>query len=86
MELLLILTAMLSAVTGAFSATRGPEEQIREAEAAVGAQLLIAVAEEQAVAAATRLPEDAAPGTEVAALPDFALADAIPIYADRLIE
>jgi hypothetical protein len=86
MELLLILSAMLSAVTGAFSATRGPEERIHEAEAAVGARLLVAVAEEQAAPAGTHIPEDAAPGAEVAALSEFALADSIPIYADRLLE
>ena len=40
MELLLILSAMLSAVTGAFSGVRGPEARLHQAEASVGAQLV----------------------------------------------
>jgi len=86
MELLLILSAMLSAVTGAFSGTRGPEGRIHEAETIVGARLLVVVAEEEVARTTPAAPDDAAPSTEVRPLPDFALADAIPIYADRLLE
>ena len=86
MELLLILSAMLSAVTGAFSGTRGPEGRIHEAETTIGARLVVAAAEEVAVEAGVPVPQDAPLSTEVAPLPDFALADPVPLYADRLIE
>ena len=86
MELLLILSAMLSAVTGAFSGTRGPEARIHEAETTVGARLVVVVAEEEAAQAVSSVPEDAAPSTEVRPPRAFALADSIPLYADRLIE
>jgi hypothetical protein len=86
MELLLILSAMLSAVTGAFSATRGPDGRIHGAETTVGARLAVAVAEEQAAPTAASTPENVAPGNDLPPPPDFALADAIPLYADRLIE
>ena len=86
MELLLILSAMLSAVTGAFSGTRGPEARIHEAETTVGARLLVAVVEVEAARTVSSVPEDAAPSTEVRPLRDFALPDSIPRYADRLIE
>ncbi|WP_129792490.1 hypothetical protein [Sphingosinicella sp. CPCC 101087] len=85
MELLLILSAMLSAVTGAFSAS-GPEGRIHGAETTVGAHLAAAVVEERAAPTAVYVPENAAPGNDLPPLPDFALADAIPLYADRLIE
>jgi hypothetical protein len=86
MELLLILSAMLSAVTGACSGARGPEARIHEAETTVGARLLVAVAEEEAARTVASVPEDAAPSTDIRPLRAFALADSIPLYADRLIE
>jgi hypothetical protein len=86
MELLLILSAMLSAVTGACSGTRGPEARIHEAETTVGARLVVAVAEEKAARAASSVPENAAPSTQVRPLRTLVLADSIPLYADRLIE
>ena len=86
MELLLILSAMLSAVTGAFSGVREPEARVHQAEAAVGAQVVAVAAEEVAGQSVLSRPADAPPTVEVLALPLFALAAAIPLYADRLIE
>ena len=86
MELLLILSAMLSAVTGAFSGVGGPEARVHQAEAAVGAQVVAVAMEEVAGQAVPSRPADAPPTAEVLALPLFALAAAIPLYADRLIE
>ena len=86
MEFLLILSAMLSAVTGAFSGTRGPEGRIHEAETTIGARLVVAAAEEVAVEVGLPLSRDVPLSTEVLPLRAFALADPIPLYADRLIE
>ena len=86
MELLLILSAMLSAVTGAFSGVGGAEVRAPQAEAAVGAQVAAAVVERQVAPARPDRPADVPATTEVAALAGFALAAAIPLYADRLIE
>ena len=86
MEFLLILSAMLSAVTGAFAGTRVPEGRSPEAEATIGARLVVAIAQEEAVPSGTSLPEDAPASAEAISPPDFALADPIPLYADRLIE
>jgi hypothetical protein len=86
MELLLILSAMLSAVTGAFSGVRGPEARVPHAEAAVGAQLATSIAEEQAPRPAPSRPADEPQATRIEALPTFAVAAAAPLYADRLIE
>ena len=86
MELLLILSALLSAVTGVFSGVRGEEARFAQAEAAVGAQVAASVEQQQVAPAAADRPADAAPSADVPALPGFALAAAIPLYADRLIE
>ena len=86
MELLLILSAMLSAVTGAFTGARGPEARLPQAEAAVGAQIAAVVVEQRAAPATTDRPADVPPSTEFPALRDFALAAAIPVYTDRLRE
>jgi hypothetical protein len=86
MELLLILSAMLSAVTGAFSGVRGPEAGVHQAESSVGAQLIASVVEERVAKLASVFPPDDAATTEVHALPGFAIAAAMPLYADRLIE
>ena len=68
MELLLILSAMLSALTGAFSGVREPEARLPQAEAAVGSQLVVAVAEQAAVQAVPSVPAAAPVSTEVAPL------------------
>ena len=86
MELLLILSARLSAVTGAFSGVRGPEARLHQAEAAVGVQIVVSAIEQQAPRARPARPADAPPSTEVAPLPDFAVAPAAPPYVDRPIE
>ena len=86
MELLLILSAMLSAVTGAFSGVRGPEAGVHQAETSVGAQLVASAVEEKVAELAAVIPQNDAASTEVPALPTFAIAAAIPLYADRLIE
>ncbi len=86
MELLLILSAMLSAVTGAFTGVRGLDARIPQAEAAVGAQAAATVVERRAAPKAADRPADAPPATEAPVLPGFALVAAIPLYADRLIE
>jgi hypothetical protein len=86
MELLLILSAMLSAITGAFSGVREPEARLPQAEAAVGSQLAVAVAEQVAVQALPLRPVAASVSTDVPPLPRFALAISVPLYADRLIE
>ena len=86
MELLLILSAMLSAVTGAFSGVRGPEGRVDTAQAAVGAQVAVAAVEQQAPAARAARPAVGRAPSDVAPLPAFAVAPAAPLYADRLIE
>ena len=86
MELLLILSAMLSAVTGAFSGVRGPEAGVHQAESSVGAQLVASVVEEKVAQLAPVIPQDDAASTDVAALPILAIVAASPLYADRLIE
>ena len=86
MELLLILAAMLSAVTGAFTGARGPEARVAEPQAAVGAAVAVVAVEQQAARVLPVRPANIAPTTEVPALRAFALVAAVPIYADRLIE
>ena len=86
MELLLILSAMLSAVTGALSGVRGPETGVHQAESSVGAQLVASVVEETVASLAAVAPQNDAETNEVHPLPAFAIAAAIPLYADRLIE
>jgi hypothetical protein len=83
MELLLILSAMLSAVTGAISGVRAPEPRLHHAQAAHA----VAPAQREA---AERIVATAPTAHPVAAQPDappaFALPASIPLYADRLIE
>jgi len=86
MELLLILAAMLSAVTGAFTGARGPEARVAEPQAAVSAAVAVAAVEQQAARALPVRPANSFLITDVPALRAFALVAAMPIYADRLIE
>ena len=86
MELLLILSAMLSVVTGAFAGVRGPEARVHQAEAAVGAQVAVAAVEQQAPLAPALRPPSTELTREVLPLPRFAIAAAIPRVTDRLIE
>jgi len=85
MELLLILSAMLSAVTGAFSGARAPDARpphaaAVRAEAPCPDRLIRAVRREAAIP--IERPRIAA----VFAAPAFDLEAAIPLYADRLVE
>jgi hypothetical protein len=83
MEFLLILSAMLSAVTGAFAGVRAPEPRLHHA-AVVEAQAPCLEQVQQVArreAPARDLPRIAA----IFAPPSFEIA-AIPLYADRLIE
>ena len=85
MEFLLILSALLSAVTGAISGARAPEARIHQAEASLAAASAAPAAREQAAIAAV-LPDLLPRAQVIPALPVFALAASVPLYADRLIE
>lgn len=85
MEFLLILSAMLSAITGAFSGVRAPDARPLHAAAARAEEpcpdrLVRAVRREAAI------PDQGRRVAAVFAAPAFALHAAIPLYADRLIE
>lgn len=85
MELLLILSAMLSAITGAFSGVRAPDARplhaaAAQAEAPCPDRLVRAVRREAAI------PDQGRRIAAVFAAPTFELPAAIPLYADRLIE
>ena len=86
MELLLILSAMLSAVTGAFSGVGGPEARLHQAEASIGTQIAVRAVEKQVAEARPARPAAAPPSTEVPPLPAFAIAPAAPLYVDRPLE
>ena len=88
MEILLILSALLSALNGALTGPRGPEAAIRH-EAAVEA-VAVAEAAVDAVAAAS-LPAASAPAeaprvSAPEAVPADPPADRPPLATDRLIE
>lgn len=85
-ELLLTLFAMLSAVTGAFSGVPEGEARMHQAESQTAARATIAVAQEAVQPITTIIPSNALPSTGVPALRLFAIAAAIPLYADRRIE
>lgn len=86
MEFLLILSAILSAVTGAFSGVRGPEARTHQAEVSLSAERAAPIAREAATRIDRAVPEFAPLMAEVHAPPVFALAAIVPLYADRLIE
>ncbi|HEV2866325.1 MAG TPA: hypothetical protein VGX37_07405 [Allosphingosinicella sp.] len=84
MELLLILSAMLSAVTGAFTGARGEEARVHQSEVTVAAEATVPVARAQAPRALP-LPAVRLAG-EVLPLLDLAVPAAAPLEAIRLIE
>jgi hypothetical protein len=86
MEFLLILSAVLSTVTGAFSAGRAPDARPHQSAAQVVA--VAAPIAGQAVALAPRaIPAPRQTRTPIVPASRAAsLAAAIPLYADRLIE
>lgn len=85
MELLLILSAMLSAVTGAFSGVRAPDARPHHA-AAVQVEAPC-VEQVQRVARLQAPAASFAPRIRaIFTAPRFDLKATIPLYADRLIE
>jgi len=85
MEFLLILSAMLSAVTGAISGVRAPEARAHHS-AAVQAEAPCLEQVQRAARAEAPLRGELPRIAAVFATPSFALPAAIPLYADRLIE
>jgi hypothetical protein len=85
MNFLLILSAMLSAVTGAFSGARAPDARpqhmaMASAEAASPDRMVRVARLEIPVS------HDVPRVAKVFAVPAFDLKASIPVYADRLIE
>jgi hypothetical protein len=87
MEFLLVLSALLSAVTGAFTGARPHEARLHHAAAAQSVAVAepsakVAVPAARAAVAAPLLPARTIAETRPAAPPPAA----VPLYADRLIE
>jgi hypothetical protein len=85
MEFLLILSAMLSAITGAISGVRAPEARLHHA-ASLQAEAPCAKAAQQAVRLEVPAPSEEPRIAAIVAPRAFDLKAAIPLYADRLIE
>jgi hypothetical protein len=85
MEFLLILSAMLSAITGAISGVRAPEARLHHA-AALQAEAPCAKVAPQAVRLAAPAPSEGPRIAAIFAPRAFDLEAAIPLYAVRLIE
>jgi len=87
MEFLLVLSALLSAVTGAFTGARPHEARLHHAASAQSVAVAepaaqVAVPAARIAAAAPRLP-----ASRIAeARPVAAPRETVPLYADRLIE
>jgi hypothetical protein len=87
MEFLLILSAMLSAVTGAFGGVRAPEARLHLETQAEAVQSAAPAALAPAAVTAIRVALPAhRPTAAVGATKPLRLATTIPLYADRLIE
>ena len=87
MEFLLILSAMLSAVTGAFGGVRAPEARLHHETQAEAVQAAAPAALAAAPIALVRAAVPTyRPRAAHFAAPSFRLAASIPLYADRLIE
>jgi hypothetical protein len=87
MEFLLVLSALLSAVTGAFTGARPHEARLHHAASTQS----VAVAEQSAKVAVPATPIAVAapriPESRIAVVRPVALSpEAAPLYADRLIE
>jgi hypothetical protein len=85
MEFLLILSAMLSAVTGAISGVRAPEARLHHA-ASVQAEVPCLEQVQQVARRAVPIANETPRIAAVFSAPSFAVVAAIPLYADRLIE
>lgn len=86
MEWLLIFSAMVSALTGAFTGTREPASRLQHAEAAVAAEVAVAAVQAQAPPATTAAPAARLPATETPRIADFAIIASAPLAFVRLNE
>ena len=85
MEWLLILSAMLSAVTGAFTGAHGDEAQVHQAGSAVAVEAAVAAVEAVAPAAAAPPAVNVQPAG-ILPLPTFGFAARLPLETVRLLE
>lgn len=86
MELILALLSLLTAATGALTGARAPDAGFHEAAQVdtIRAAAPAAARAVRSLAVSTVAP--AAPRAAIAPLPAFAVAPAVPLYTDRLIE
>jgi hypothetical protein len=86
LEFLLILSALLSAVTGAFTGTRAPDARPQQVAASSQHAVTVAVVPAATVASRAAPIFDAARPAIRPMPPQPVLAAPIPLYADRLRE